>query len=201
MPTISDLVTLIRDEVAGAAFTSEIEAAVNRAVTHYSAEPWWFLEYESTATTTGGTATITLPSDYEIIKAMTVTVGGYREPMCAESYDWYLDRLASTSASGEPRHYAIFGETCYLWPTPDQAYTITFSYVRKLSSALTADNEWSDTAADLIRYRAKWDLYLNENQDFEIATLMKGGEMEAYARLRRRSRNRRAAPDRVQLYC
>lgn len=201
MPTISDLVDRLRDELAGAAFASQVGAAVARAVDHYSTEPWWFLEHEDTASTAAGIATVALPTDYEVIRNVTATVNGYREPLCAKPYDWYVDRLNATTASNEPDYYSIFGETCYLWPTPDQVYTITFSYIRKLSAALTTDNEWSATAGYLIGYRAKWDIYLNINQDFELATLMKQAEGEAYSRLRRRSRNRRASPDRTALYC
>jgi hypothetical protein len=200
MPTIADLVDRIQDEIAGAAFKSQIESAVARAVDHYSVEPWWFLEHESTTSTTADGETVTLPSDYEDIRIVTATVNGYREFLRPQSYDWYINRQRTATASGEPSYYSIFGETCYLWPTPDQVYTITFSYIRKLSAAMAADNEWSDTAGYLIGYRAKWDLYLNTNQDFELASAMKAAEMDAYARLRRRSANRRSAPNSVVLY-
>lgn len=200
MPTVADLLSRLRDELSGVAFDSQIEAAIGRAVDHYSVEPWWFLEHEDTVPTVANTATVALPSDYESIKIVTATVNGYREFLSPQTYDAYIDRQRSATAAGEPSYYSVFGELCYLWPTPDQIYTMTFSYIRKLSAALSADNEWSDTAGYLVGYRAKWDIYLNINQDFEVAMLMKQAELEAYARLRRRSSNRRAAPRHVALY-
>lgn len=200
MPSIQDLVVRLRDELAGAAFESQIQAAVERAVDHYSTEPWWFLEHETSENTVVGDPTIPLPTDYELIRNVTCTVNGKRETVWPQTYDWYLERIRSTSAASDPYAYSVFGETCYLWPTPNLIYPITFSYIRKLSAAVADDNEWADTARYLIGYRAKWDLYLNTNQDMEMAQAMKGGEMEAYARLRRRSRNRRAGPGMIEFY-
>ena len=55
MATLGTMKTRIANELARADLTSELAGAITSAIAHYERRRWWFLESESTFTTTPST--------------------------------------------------------------------------------------------------------------------------------------------------
>lgn len=83
----------------------------------------------STLTTVGGTATVTLPSNF-LQARDTFVVGDPRSPISYMS-PAVFSRDASTDQTGKPTKYTLYGSTMELAPVPDTAYDIKVLYYFK----------------------------------------------------------------------
>lgn len=140
---------------------SEIAIAVARAIQHYEREVFTFNETRSTSlTTTASTKTVTLPTDFVRADKLMITVNNaVYEVLPTPGGIGELEALYfSSSNTGAPSRYAIYAGAFYFYPIPDQAYTLTLDYVKRLT-ALATDNDsnaWTADAEDLIEARAMW---------------------------------------------
>lgn len=55
-------------------------------------------------------------------------------------FQHYLRKYSDSQATSDPDHYAMWGGTMYLYPTPDDAKTVTL-YVIELPTELSADGD------------------------------------------------------------
>ena len=92
------------------------------------------LESEGTATIAAA-AISALPTDYKGVRSVHLDDYG---PLGQLSPDDFQARYAQDTAA-QPEHYAIFSNTLYLGPTPDSSYTVTMTYLRKLTSLSSAN--------------------------------------------------------------
>jgi len=88
------------------------------------------------------------------------------QPMPAQRWE----RLQPNGTSfGRPQHYNYFAQTLRLYPTPDDArYLIRLSLEPKrlsMPTSMDEDHPWFLEAFDLIKARAKYELYKNILQD------------------------------------
>lgn len=116
--------------------------------------PWFLVSRDYSATTTVGEARLALPTDF---------IREYEE-----SALWVLDddsaeillgkdsiddlRVYYTNTEGRPERYALSGEYFYLFPTPEQEYTIRMQCYTKeptLSDG-SSENNWSTEFPDIL---------------------------------------------------
>lgn len=170
--------------------TSEINSAILSAISHYQREPWYFTQARTvTFSTVDGQEFYTSSDAADIatmpgIDTLTATVSSEPKVLVPQTWEWMEDN-ASTS-EGAPVFWCYFGRQVRLHPIPDQAYTIRAASNPRLT-ALSADgdtNVWTTEAEELIRNRAKWDVFTNILYDFEKAGSCKANEMQAYDALR-----------------
>jgi hypothetical protein len=83
----------------------------------------------STLTTVGGTATVTLPSNF-LQARDTFVAGDPRSPISYMS-PAVFSRDALTEQTGKPTKYTLYGSTMELAPVPDAAYDIKVLYYFK----------------------------------------------------------------------
>lgn len=193
MTTYGTMQTRIGTELVRSDLSSEIQSAIQSAIRYYERTLFYFNEAIATSTTVDGQRYYALPSDFVEMESIKVTLPG-------SSYQNLLPRtfreleemdLESSGHEGYPDFYSLFGEQFRLYPVPNGSYTLTLAYIRELPSlSVSSDsNAWMTDAEALIRYRAKWDLYLNVIHEKELADAMKEAEREEFMSLRNRTTN------------
>lgn len=190
---MSDFVTMIdriSDELQRPDLTAQIRTSIKTAIDHYQTERFDWLEKRATAVTVANQALYSTPTDLRLIDVLKVTVNGYDYPLLERNWRWMEEvDVSPTVYTGAPTDWAYFDEQLRLYPVPDNAYTLTMSYIQKLDdvSADSDTNTFFTTGEQLIRCRAKWDMLTHvirgEAQRAEAA-MMKSAEMEALTRLR-----------------
>lgn len=179
----------IADEIARTDLGAQIRDAIQSAIRLHESERFWFNESEATASTVAGQAGYAVPSDFLEADDLTLTVSGNRYPLVPRGYDWLRQVSVTEASRGRPGSWAIYADQLWLYPVPDGAYTLTLSYLKRLAalSASGDTNAWMTHGEELIRARAKADLFANVIRDFDEAIAMKAVETEALANLRIKS--------------
>lgn len=172
---------------------SEIQSAILSAIAHYERKRFYFSELRSETFTTVanqefyGTADNANISNLAFIDTLTMTINSTQRWVLKErEWEWFEDYAFDTSFVGDPEYYAYYGRQIRLGPIPNAARTIRISGVWRLT-ALSADadtNVWTTEAEELIRSRAKWDLWRNVLKEEQQAQICKTSEIEALAALR-----------------
>lgn len=171
MGTYADLKARIKDELGRTTdpdIDPQIALSIQDAINFYSNRRFWFLEDEKDTPTVAGQPNYNLPTTdsgdiFRQMTLVTLTTTTGRYPLQRQSWDWYRERANTTTTFGVPTAYVVHQQDVWLYPTPADAYTITYSYVRSLP-ALDGDNDtsvWTTDAEPLIRARAKIDLFRN----------------------------------------
>lgn len=113
-----------------------------------SAHNWSFLHPSGSVTTTADSATVLLPSDFAGLEGAVVAEDGVTLRQMSESMVRQM-HSANTTSDGAPQAFALTIDKTttpttdqrhrfYLFPTPDDAYTLNFTYYclpEKLSAA------------------------------------------------------------------
>lgn len=189
--TYGDLQTRIADELARSDLTAQIRLAIQSAIRHHERERFYFNEAVATfATVPGqawyGAADLAVIPDIVEIDSLRLTAGASVYTLTRRTLDAIEDADAAPAVQADPTDYIYYRQQLRLWPTPAQARLVTLAYVQRLA-ALSADgdtNAWTGEADELIRARAKADLYANVIRDLQEAAPMRALEAEALARLR-----------------
>ncbi len=179
----SNIATLLRRDD----LTAEIKLAINRAIAHYSTENWpWFETRSTSLTTTASTKTVAVPSDFVYDLSMHVTVNNAKYPVSKRTMQYVEELYYSDSLEEQPFIYAHFANAFYLYPIPDNTYTLTLLYYAKpaVLTNSTDSNDWTTTAEELIEARAMWWLATAVMRNDQVAASNKGREMDAYSRIR-----------------
>jgi len=187
----------IADEVRAASsaassdIASQIKLAIQSAISSYQNESFYFNEGSFTFQTVNGQEYYTSSDNSEIPNILSfldvrITVNNTTYPLTARTFQ-YIDQIqTNTGYTGDPVDYCTWAQQIRLYPIPFTARTVTVSYIKNLTilSADTDTNAWmTGNAEQLIRGRAKWDLYLNTLKDPENAQASKLYELDAYKSL------------------
>lgn len=93
-----------------------------------SREPWPFLEKSATVNTVGGTATLTMPTDFG--KVISMTINAQTMTLTPIRLDDYAKRYVGRyTDSGTPFSYYFEGTVVKVHPVPDTVYAITLKYL------------------------------------------------------------------------
>lgn len=199
MSTFGALKAQIADETLRPDLALQIGFAIRTAIRCHQAERFWFNEASASTGTSPGDAVVSPPADLIGIDLLELEAAGRREAL--RPLD--PERFAAASAgggSGRPAVWTGHRDRILLHPVPDAAYTLWLSYVRALPP-LEQDgdgNAWTAEAADLIRERAKAELYASVIDDPRRAQQCATNERLALAALRRRSLRRLAPGGRIR---
>lgn len=169
----------IADELSRADLTTQIQKAILSAIEFYKDDRFWFNEGEVTLNTVanlGNQPMPTSPTGVGEIDIVTVTAFSDRYEVFLTSYDWIRENQDQTTFVGVPEKYAIFEEDIWYSPIPDGVYPIIFSGLIYFATMTTGSdsNVWTNEAEELIRTRAKWDLFSNVIRNDKEAAKMLG---------------------------
>lgn len=207
MPTYGDMQARIASELHRTDLTAAIRSAIISAVEAYAPNRFHFNEKRWAITTIPGEKYYgpdtappgTLPTNIMEIDSIAVTANARIYTLDRRSYE-EIDAIdaGTTPLAGYPRIWAWYGDQIRLYPTPNQAYVITISGQYKYPE-LTDDSDstpWTNEAEELIRCRAKRDLYVHQIMDESSAMQMDGLAQRAYRDLKSQS-NKLIATGRV----
>jgi hypothetical protein len=164
--TFGEMVARIRGDMdRGTDFDNRIKQAVADAIRFYRASRLGFNIKRAYATLTSGNEYVSLPTDWIEADLLRLDQDERRDILQEVTYDWIDEENQSSEQRGCPRKFAIQHRTLRLYPTPDQTYTLMFSFQYELKnvSASASDGEtnaWLDDAEELIRKHAMSELYV-----------------------------------------
>lgn len=100
-------------------------------------------------------ASVALPADLKVLRAINRTTALYEGPIEIVSLDRIYDERRSYARSAVPRYAAVEGPNLVLAPTPDTTYTATIVYEPEVTPlATTSTNWWLTNHPDLYLYSA-----------------------------------------------
>jgi hypothetical protein len=191
MSTYGAMQTRIADEIVRSDLTTQIQKAILTAIVHYARERLWFNESRAQLDTVNGQEYYGLPTDFVDEDSLTIEINSGRTyPLVPRSWQFIEDvNFAGSTLTSYPQDYTIFAGQIRLYPVPNGVYTLFIAYVRSFDalSAAGDTNSWMTDGEELIRSRAKWDLFNNVIREFSEAQTMKLQEIEALKSIRRRS--------------
>ena len=190
MATYIETQQRIADEISRDDLTTNIRQEILSAIEYYKQRRFWWNETTGTTTTVASTNYVSLPSDFVDLDILQITVGSNTTLLKQETYEAIVD-WDINGQTGQPTSFALYQDRVRLYPTPNDAYTLTFHYVKALT-ALSADsdtNAWLTDGEELIRLHAKKMLYANKIRNAKAAQDM--AALEELVLLRLESRNQR----------
>lgn len=194
MATRSDIEAQIADDLARSDLSSQITAAVTAAIRAYRFERLGFNEaYRVTATASSSTdflALADIPVRFRTVDRLRLvrTSGDYLD-LYRRDYDWIMSRQ-DVQIICQPTEYAIYNGHIQFDSLADATYTLLIDGIKELGSAASASYSTGDTSAwfndarELIRHRAKREVYANVLKDMELAAAAGAAEQEALRTLK-----------------
>ena len=190
MSTYGTLIARINDEMAVPAVSARIPNAIQAAIRFYESERLWFNEGESTTSTVASQQAYEMPTDFLEGESLTLTLGTIRYLLKRRPWPWMRGHNIDTATTARPRDWSYFADQIYLLPIPDAVYTLTMSYLQRLTalSVYSDTNAWMVHGEELIRERAKYDLMRQgPARDLEMAAAFKICSEDALRNLRAKS--------------
>ncbi len=189
---MSDLGTLtarINDELAIPAIAARIPNAIQAAIRFYESERFWFTEGESTASTVASQQAYAMPTDFLEADYLTVTRSDIRYTLKRRPWSWLRRQDIDATLKTRPQDWAYYADQMWLYPIPEQVYTITLGYLKRLAALVNfADtNDWMVAGEELIRTRAEWDLMFHSAKDYQAAAALSLAVDDALDNLRGKS--------------
>lgn len=202
MATFGELQTRIAQKLGNqTGLTSQIATAINDTIIYFQQEAFWFNEASATITLNVNDPLMPdMPSDflYETKKnglvisySQTRYVQNKKHPVTYDS--------ANVQAQGLPFMYKMQNSNIYLYPYPDQAYTLTLSYIKSYPQLTSAgeSNDWTTYAVRLIEAQTLADLYLDQNKSLDRNQAYLAKVEEEFLKLKRHSDERRATDETI----
>jgi len=190
MTTRSDIEAQIADDLARSDLTSQITAAVTAAIRAYRFERLGFNEaYKVTATLSVSADVMLLPSlsvrFRKLDRIRLVRTAGDYLDLYHRDYDWIMSRQ-DVRVVCQPIEYAVYNNAIHFDSMSDQNYTLLLDGIKELGTAASASysaqdaTAWFNDARELIRHRAKREVYANVLKDMELAAAAGAAEKEAH---------------------
>jgi hypothetical protein len=186
--TRSDIEAQIADDLARSDLASQITAAVNTAIRSYRFERLGFNEaYKVTATLSTSADTMLLASlsvrFRKLDRVRIVRAAGDYLDLYHRDYDWIMSRQ-DVRVVCQPVEYAVYNSALHFDSMADQNYTLLMDGLKELGNASASysagdTTAWFNDARELIRHRAKREVYANVLKDMELAAAAGAAEKEA----------------------
>lgn len=202
MTTYSVLQNRIAREVrtistaAASGIESDIQSAILSAVAHYARDRFYFNTKTATFSTVVGQEYYSSSDLADIatlvtIDSLQVTIDGTKRPIGVRDFDT-IDDAQDGNVTGDPEFFAYYKQNIRFYPIPNAVRTITAALVYRLAALSVAgdSNAWTTDAEELIRCRAKADLYENLLKEYDAADRMKMRCAEVLSTLKRETRLR-----------
>lgn len=191
MPTLGDMKKRIAEEIYRDDLTDAIAREIKSAIAFYQSKRIYFQER-----TRFEFATVAQQDTYSYADAPEIAnlvsidfVHLLRDEAILDvryATPASVDLIAFNPSIGEPSFYSYAGNALRFYPTPDRAYTIRIMALIPVGAPVaddTPNNPWMQDAEELIRSRAKRNLYLHSLGDQGMAAAMKAAEDEALSSL------------------
>lgn len=166
MPTFGELTTKIQNKTELNFNSTQVGEAINDAVSYYSSKEFWFNEDQATMTCTTGNPLLTtgFPADFYALREPNAVVllnsGGQVKYLIQKLTGMEYDAM-DQQAQGVPQFYLYRDGNLYLYPYPDDTYTVYLNYTKGYAVMTdSADtNDFTEYADRLIQANAIANLY------------------------------------------
>lgn len=165
MSTLAIMKARIANELVRSDLTSEIAYAISDAIALYQKEPWAFLQSRANQLATVASQYVYTSTDASWIADIRrlewvhLLRDGASAPMRDMSVDHVEQLNGNGTFGGEPLGYAYWGENIFLYPIPNEVYTLRaggrFAVAEPATDAETG-NPWMTKAERIVRQKAKW---------------------------------------------
>ncbi|EJF79052.1 hypothetical protein MCO_00536 [Bartonella sp. DB5-6] len=203
--TFSHMVVLIQDEIddTTAEYSVQIQDSILTALRLCEREPFFFNEKREVMFKTQSGKTWYGQEEgifFESEKALALVLLGTHTPtqrqLSFKSFEVLQQQYGLPSSQGIPLFYTYHDQKIGLFPTPQQVETVRLFYapVRLGDKQMREeDNPWLIHAFDLIKARAKYELYKNILKDPEYAAVSFRDFQEQLQALRFETSRRKAS--------
>lgn len=196
MTTLAAMKTRIAEELRRSDLTTQIAAAIQTAIQAYEHERWFFNESRDNTF-----ATIVNQANYGVTEAafigritkidyVFIIIGDQPFRLKNDAMIDIEDVSTNNTFYGQSDSYAWYNRQLYLYPIPNEIWTVRVAAVFETSAPLTdgeANNFWMTKAELLIRARAKYEIQLHVLKNPEAAGLMASAVTEAWDQLNLRT--------------
>lgn len=198
MSTLGEMKARIADEIFRDDLGTAIAREIASAIKFYQAKRFYFQERDSFSfdTVPGqefyGIADAPELANLLRIDFVNITQNGWVQEL-KYAPPGLLDRLSYPPSSGHPYNYAYYSSQLRLYPAPTSVIPVRVAGVIPVPAPATDDEEgnpWMFDAEELIRSRAKRNLYLGSLGDQPMGAVMKAIEDEALDALQRETSSR-----------
>jgi hypothetical protein len=191
MSDLGTMIARINDELALPMVAARIPNAIQAAIRYYESERLWFNEGESTASTVASQQAYAMPTDFlePDVLTITYTTDNIRFTLKRRPWSWMRLHQIDPDTTSRPRDWSYYADQIWLYPIPDQVYTLTMSHLKRLAalSAFADTNEWMTHGEELIRTRAEWDLLFHTAKNYKAAEALERAVEKALSNLRGKS--------------
>lgn len=174
--TLQDMLDAISDEIDDAQgnYVQQIQAAIFSAIRYCEREPFYFNEdfFTSFAAVVGQSRYSSFDepaiASAIAIKNVFVAISNLTKKPLRKITAEEFEQHAQDKAQGRPLYYSYTEEYLQLYPAPDAAYRIHLELApSKLDEvkSLSQISHWFTEAFDLVKARAKYELFKNILQD------------------------------------
>lgn len=203
MANRTDLETKIADDLARSDLATQIAYAVDTAIKAYEEERFWFNEvYAVTATLSSSTVYLdltALPVGFADIDRLRLqrSANDYID-LYRRDYDWIMSRQDAISYV-QPAEYCLYGQKIQFDSYSDRQYVLVIDGLKLLADTVASNSyssgsvaAWFNEARELIRHRARRELYMHVILDDNMAKSAKVAEDDAYETLKSKTNARTA---------
>jgi hypothetical protein len=193
MTTRATIEDQIADDLARSDLTGQITAAVNTAIRSYRFERLGFNEAYKVTATLSTSADVMLLSSFpvrfrKLDRVRIVRAAGDYLDLYHRDYDWIMSRQ-DVRVVCQPVEYAVYNSAIHFDSMADQNYALLFDGLKELGNASASysandSSAWFTDARELIRHRAKREVYANVLKDMELAAAAGAAEKEALRTLK-----------------
>lgn len=190
MSTYGTMQTRIADELVRTDLTSQIQYAILDAIKAYESEEFWFNRlYRSTATVSTGEYYIPLPTNVLAIDKIILQSNTSVEVYLTSRDVKFMLEAQTPLIDAQPMEYAIYGERILFDTRSNAVYPIYINGTEKFTAPSTGTDTsvWFVEAEELIRNRAKANLYLDVIMDADNAAKCQAREQQAFDYLKSKS--------------
>jgi len=208
MTTLATMKARIASELRRSDLTTQIADNINTAISAYEHERWFFNESRENIFLTVDEQPNYDSSDAAFIGLISKTdylfivVGDQPFQLLPETMAFIEDSNTNNTFLGQPAWYAWYDEQFWLYPVPNEVWTVRVGAVLEQAAPATdgeTGNPWMNKAERLIRSRAKYEIYTHILKDLEQAQVMASAVTEAYEQLNTRTtRKVKTGPGRVK---
>ncbi len=186
MSTLGAMITEILDDLdRSTSETSAVRTKIQAAIRHYQRHRFWFNESRSvTFNAADGTkdySFATIGTEFYTIDGVFLTNGSQIIELDRTDYT-LIEQQADDTSEAVPSEYGYVAKGLRLHNTPDATYAVRITGHVKLAAPADdaeAGNDWMVEAYDLIKARAKAELYLHRYSMPNDAIAMQAAERSA----------------------
>lgn len=194
MTTRTDIEAQIADDLARSDLGTQITNGVNAAIRAYRFERLGFNEAYRVTATASISANYLALSDIsvrfrKIDRVRLLRDSGDYLDLYRRDYDWIMSRQDDRTLS-MPVEYAVYNNTIHFDTISNDTYTLAIDGIKELGTGTTASfsagdaSAWFNEARELVRHRAKREVYAHVLKDMELASAAAAAEKEVYDMLK-----------------